>query len=63
MEIPSTTEQRLAPAEINAEDFRALGHRLIDRIANFLASLPERPVTPGEAPPAVRVALDAARPL
>jgi hypothetical protein len=54
---------RTAPLDLRPDEFRALGHRLIDRIADFLASLPERPVTPGEAPGAVREALNAARPL
>jgi glutamate/tyrosine decarboxylase-like PLP-dependent enzyme len=39
------------------EEFSAAGHRLVDRIAEFLASLPERSVTPNEAPQAVRAAL------
>ena len=25
------------------EDFRALGHEMVDRIANFLGEIPERP--------------------
>jgi glutamate/tyrosine decarboxylase-like PLP-dependent enzyme len=60
--IPALT-QRTAPLDLHPDEFRALGHRLIDRISDFLASLPERPVTPGEAPGAVREALNAARPL
>ena len=63
MEKTIELEQRIAPLEISPEDFRALGYRLIDRIAGFLDSLPQRPVTPGESPPAVREALDATRPL
>ena len=63
METPLTAEKRIAPLEISPEDFRRLGHRLIDRIADFLARLPQRPVTPGESPQTVREALDAARPL
>jgi glutamate/tyrosine decarboxylase-like PLP-dependent enzyme len=59
----ATLEQRTAPLEISPDDFRALGHRLIDRLADFLASLPDRPVTPGELPSAVRETLNAARPL
>jgi len=55
--------RRVAPLDMRPDEFRALGHRLIDRIADFLASLPERPVTPGESPGAVREALNAARPL
>jgi aromatic-L-amino-acid/L-tryptophan decarboxylase len=40
-----------------------LGYQLIDRIAGFLDSLPERPVTCGEPPSDVRQALEAERSL
>jgi glutamate/tyrosine decarboxylase-like PLP-dependent enzyme len=63
MENVDTLAQRVAPLDMRPDDFRALGHHLIDRLADFLASLPERPVTPGESPSAVREALGAARPL
>ena len=46
--------ERVAPLEMSADEFRALGYRLVDRIADFLTSLPERPVTPGEMPGAIR---------
>jgi aromatic-L-amino-acid decarboxylase len=48
---------------MDATEFRALGHRLVDRIAHFLESLPERKVAPGETPTKVRHALQADRPL
>ncbi|MGH7493484.1 MAG: pyridoxal phosphate-dependent decarboxylase family protein [bacterium] len=51
-------EKRNAALEINAADFRAIGHQLVERIAGFLDTLPQRPVTPGEAPSEVRAALD-----
>jgi glutamate/tyrosine decarboxylase-like PLP-dependent enzyme len=54
---------RQSPLEIGAEDFRQLGYQLIDRIASFLDSLPQRSVTPGESPSAIRQALDADRQL
>lgn len=63
MEKTIELEQRIAPLEISPEDFRALGYRLIDRIADFLDSLPQQPVTPGESPPAVREALNATQAL
>lgn len=55
------TNHRTAPIEIKADDFRAIGHYLVDRIADFLDSLPTRPVTRGESPPAIRETLDASR--
>jgi glutamate/tyrosine decarboxylase-like PLP-dependent enzyme len=47
----------VAPIEMSADEFRSLGHSLVDRIADFLAGLPDRPVAPNEAPTAVRAAL------
>ena len=52
-----TTDRRTAPLDLEPEAFRALGHALVDRIAGFLTELPERPVTPGEAPAQIRSAL------
>jgi len=54
-------KQRIAPIEMNSDNFRAIGHHLVDRIADFLDSLPTRPITTGEAPPAIREALDSNR--
>ena len=48
---------RKAPIEIAPEEFRRLGYQLVDRIADFLSSLPQRPVTPGESAAVVRQAL------
>ncbi len=48
---------RNAPIEIAPEEFRRLGYQLVDRIADFLSSLPQRPVTPGESAAVVRQAL------
>jgi aromatic-L-amino-acid/L-tryptophan decarboxylase len=56
-------ESRTAPLALTSEEFRTLGHQLIDRIAVFLDSLPTRPVNPAESPSAVREVLTAARPL
>ena len=50
--------RRQAPLAMDAEAFRAAGHRLVDRVSDLLASVPERPVTRGEAPSGVRAALD-----
>src|SRR5579863_8874836 len=47
-------EARRAAIEMSPEEFRVAGHRLVDRIAEFLGSLPQRPVTPAEPPGVVR---------
>src|SRR4051794_29422486 len=43
--------------DLDPEEFRALGHRLVDDLAGLLERLPELPVTPGESPEEVRAAL------
>ncbi len=48
---------RQAPLDMSPEEFRALGHRLVDEIADFLGSLAQRLLTPGESPAQVRAAL------
>ncbi len=45
---------RTVPIEMSPEEFRAAGHKLVDRISEYLATVRERPVTPGESPGAVR---------
>ena len=47
------------PLALSAEEFRTAGHRLVDRIAELLAGLPDRPVTPGQGPETVRDKLKA----
>jgi len=54
---------RIAPLEMTEEQFRSLGHALVDRIASFLASVPGRAVTPAEPVDKVRVVLGASRTL
>ena len=40
---------RDAPLEMHGEEFRELGHQLIEDIAEFLDDLPQRPVTTNES--------------
>lgn len=42
---------------MDAAAFRALGHRLVEQLADFLESVPHRPVTRDQSPSAVRDAL------
>ncbi len=63
MHQPEIDDNRVAPLAMSSQEFRVLGMQLIDRIANFLDSLPERPVTPAESPSVVRQALAADRTL
>lgn len=53
--------ERVSALEMGAEEFRKLGYQMVDRIAGFLDSLPERRVTPAESPAEVRAALHAER--
>ena len=48
---------RNSPLEMSPDDFRALGHKLVDQVADFLASLPARRVTSGESPGEIRAVL------
>jgi aromatic-L-amino-acid/L-tryptophan decarboxylase len=49
---------RQSPLAMDAEQFRALGHALVDRIASQLEAIPRGSVTHHEPPSAVRAALD-----
>src|SRR5256885_16371192 len=42
---------------MDAAEFRAAGHALVDQLAHLLASVPSGPVTRGESPAEVRSAL------
>jgi len=52
-------ERRDVPLEMSPEEFRRVGHRLVDAIAEFLAGLRAGPVTRDEAPSALRALLPA----
>ena len=54
---------RKAPLAIESATFRALGHRLVDQLAELLDAVPRGPVTRDQSPSAVRQALDLSGPL
>lgn len=57
MDKPSN---RISPAEISRDDFKRLGHQLIDTLADFYNTIRERPVTTGETPKQIQTILGAA---
>src|SRR5438105_12530107 len=48
---------RIAPLEMTPSEFRKVGRQLVERIAEFLCTLPDRPVTVNEPPSVIREAL------
>ncbi len=46
--------ERLVPLEVPPEEFRRLGHELVDRLAEFFGSIRDRPLTAGETPAEIR---------
>jgi len=55
--------ERHAPLAMDAARFRALGHRLVDEIAERLSRIPAGAVNPNETPEALRAALGLGAPL
>src|ERR1700720_1265070 len=53
--------KRISPLAMDSQQFREVGHELIDQIAAFLDTLPQQRVTPAESPTVVRQALQADR--
>jgi aromatic-L-amino-acid decarboxylase len=56
-------EERRSPLAMSSDEFRLLGHQMVNRVADFLDSLPARPVTTGESTQQIRDVLDAKRTL
>lgn len=63
MDDTKNLHERRSTLAMSSGEFRAVGHELIDRVADFLDSLSTRPVTPRETPQQVREALGAERTL
>lgn len=62
-DILAVRASRHGPIAIAPDEFRRAGHALVDTIAEFLQSLPDRPLTTESSPAALRSLLDAERPL
>jgi aromatic-L-amino-acid/L-tryptophan decarboxylase len=60
---PPEPLRRDVPLAMTAQQFRELGHELVDTIATLLETLPRRPVVPSQTPAQVRSAIGAAAPL
>jgi aromatic-L-amino-acid decarboxylase len=59
--LAAVSDRRDAPLEMDPAAFRAAGHALVDRVADLLASIGERPVAPNTTPSAIRARLGDAR--
>ena len=46
--------ERVTPLHMAPDEFRRLGHDLVDRIAEFLGGIRDRPLTTGETPAEIR---------
>jgi aromatic-L-amino-acid/L-tryptophan decarboxylase len=57
MEKKDALKYRLAPLEMSSSEFREVGYQLVEHIAEFLCTLPDRPVAPDESPEVIRKAL------
>lgn len=50
--MPET--ERFAPLDLSPDQFRTMGHQLVDRLAQLLSTFSDRPITPGDAPSHIR---------
>ncbi len=46
--MPENLNERNSPVDMKPEDFRKAGYKVVDKIADFLESLSEKPVSPGK---------------
>ena len=60
MEKRKALRYRIAPLEMGPSEFRKLGYQVVEHIAEYLCTLPDRPVTPNESPRTIREALGTA---
>ena len=51
------TRNNFAPFDMRPEEFRKIGHQLVDQIAQFLESLPKGKITSGDKPDEIRMLL------
>ncbi len=62
MTLPTLTS-RAAEIDMSPDEFRAAGHELVDRVADLLAGIADRPVAPGEDRETIRALVGSDRPL
>ena len=64
MKSPVNTDSvRSAPIDMSADQFKQIGHQLVDQIAELLESLPDRPVTRSTDAPTIRTLINSSRSL
>ena len=50
MKTRDALRNRIAPLEMTPSEFRKVGRQLVERVAEFLCTLHNRPVAPNESP-------------
>ncbi len=63
MKATARPSERVAPVELSADQFRRLGHSLVDRISDLLETIRDRPVGPSMTPGDLRAIVDTERSL